>query len=57
MNEVLLVPLGGMVCWTREKLLVLGFSRERVADEVMLKESIEVAGDTPSDIYDCEGLP
>jgi hypothetical protein len=56
-NEFIVVPMGGIPCCIAEKdmLVVLAsvrFVRERLNGDVALRESIEVAGETPSDKYD-----
>ena len=47
-KEVVVVPIGGIVDCTAEKLVPL-VSRDRVIGEVAFIESMDVAGDTPSD--------
>ena len=52
-NDVIVVPIGGIPCcndenevwWLRSVRLVL----ERVSDEVLFRESMDVAGETPSE--------
>lgn len=53
-NEVMVVPIGGIPCWIAEKeaavLASVRFVRERLSGDC--KESMEVAGDTPSERYE-----
>lgn len=55
-NEVMVVPIGGMPCCIAENEAVVLASVTLVCDRVngdaLFRESIEVAGDTPSDRYD-----
>lgn len=55
-KEVMVVPIGGTPCCIAEKdaavLASVRLVRERVNGEALFKESIEVAGDTPSDKYE-----
>lgn len=48
-KEVVVVPIGGIVDCTAEKLVSL-VSTDRVMGEVAFIESMDVAGDTPSDM-------
>ena len=56
-NEFIVVPMGGKPCCAAENDMLLLLAsvrlvRERLNGDVALRESIEVAGDTPSDKYD-----
>ena len=55
-KEFIVVPIGGMPCCIAENEVLLAsaarFVRERVKGDVALRESIDVAGDTPSERYD-----
>ena len=55
-NEFIVVPMGGMPCCMAEKDILVPASvrlvRERLNGDAAFSESIEVAGETPSDKYD-----
>ena len=54
-NEFIVVPIGGIACCIAEKDMLLAsvrFVRERVSGDAALSESMDVAGDTPSDKND-----
>lgn len=55
-NEFMVVPTGGIPCCMAESDTLLAsvvrFVRERVLGDAALRESMDVAGDTPSDKYD-----
>lgn len=54
-KEVMVVPIGGMPCCIAEKEALLAsarFDRDRLRGEAALSESMDVAGDTPSDKND-----
>ena len=54
-KEFMVVPTGGIPCCIAESDMLLAsvrFVRERLIGDAALKESMDVAGDTPSDRYD-----
>jgi hypothetical protein len=55
-KEFIVVPMGGIPCCTAEKDALVPasakFDRERASGDAALRESIEVAGETPSDKND-----
>jgi len=54
-KEVMVVPIGGIPCCIAEidaLLASVRLVRERLSREVAFSESMDVAGDTPSDRYE-----
>ena len=51
-NDVIVVPLRGIDCCVKEKLDSFNSALDLVKGEAALIEPIEVAGETPSEIYD-----
>ena len=54
-NELMVVPIGGIPCCIADKEVLLAwvrFVRERLSGDAAFSESMDVAGDTPSDRND-----